>query len=198
MASSSQGRSKDRVASEQDTLNGMPIMFFAQPHAWETWLSEQHQASRGIWLRMAKKATGIPSITYAQALDVALCYGWIDGQKKTFDDSSWLQKFTPRGPKSMWSKVNREHPAGLHTIERAKADGRWDAAYDSQSRATVPPDFQAALDNNEPAKAFFASLNTTNRYAILWRIQTAKRAETRTKRIEEFIRMLENHEKLHP
>ena len=140
---------------------------------------------------------------------MALCYGWIDGQKKSYDDSSWLQKWTPRGAKSIWSKINRDKalkliergemkPAGLAEVERARQDGRWEAAYDSHSTATVPSDFQAALDDNAEAGAFFASLNSTNRYAILFRIQTAKKAETRAKRIREFIAMLERHEKLHP
>jgi uncharacterized protein YdeI (YjbR/CyaY-like superfamily) len=140
---------------------------------------------------------------------VALCYGWIDGQKRLYDEASWLQKFTRRGAKSIWSKINREKaealiqsgqmkPAGLAAVESAKADGRWAAAYDSQSTMTVPEDFQAALDSNERAKTFFATLNRTNRYAILFRIQTAKKAETRARRIAEFIAMLERQEKLYP
>src|SRR5262249_39116343 len=153
--------------------------------------------------------SGTASVTYEQALQVALCYGWIDGQKKRYDESSWLQKFTPRGAKSIWSKINREkverliargamQDAGLAAVEQAKRDGRWEAAYDSQSSASVPDDFQAALDQHVAAKAFFATLNTRNRYAILFRIQTAKKAETRAKRIEQFIRMLANHEMLYP
>jgi uncharacterized protein YdeI (YjbR/CyaY-like superfamily) len=140
---------------------------------------------------------------------VALCYGWIDGQKNSYDEDSWLQKFTPRGAKSVWSKINREkvaaltasgqmQPSGLRAVELAKQDGRWDAAYDSQSNATVPEDFQAALDASPQAKSFFATLNSVNRYAILFRIQTAKKAETRLKRIEQFIGMLERNEKLYP
>ncbi|HET9223725.1 MAG TPA: YdeI/OmpD-associated family protein, partial [Roseiflexaceae bacterium] len=139
----------------------------------------------------------------------ALCYGWIDGQKKSHDEASWLQKFTPRGAKSIWSKVNREkalsliesgqmQPAGLAAVESAKQDGRWEAAYDSQSAAGVPDDLQAELDRNPTAKAFFSTLNSRNRYAILFRIQTAKKAETRAKRIQEFVGMLERHEKLYP
>jgi len=182
---------------------------FEQQKDWAAWLDKNHATSPGVWLKLAKKASGIASVNYDEALGVALCYGWIDGQKKSYDESSWLQKFTPRGVKSIWSKVNREKvqqliesgqmkPAGLEAVERAKQDGRWDAAYDSQSRASVPSDFQAELDRNAKAKAFFATLNSTNRYAILFRIQTAKKAETRAKRIEQFIRMLENHEKLYP
>ena len=197
------------MESELDTLNGLPILFFAQPQDWESWLRDHHQDSRGTWVRMAKKDSGTPSITYDQALDVALCYGWIDGQKKTYDATSWLQKFTPRGAKSVWSKVNCEHverltaagrmqPAGLRAVAAAKEDGRWEAAYDSAGKATVPPDFEAALEQNERANAFWSSLNRTNRYAMLWRIQTAKKAATRAQRIEKFIHMLENHEKLYP
>lgn len=184
-------------------------MLFEHQKDWEAWLDQNHAASSGLWLRLAKKASGLNSVSYAEAVEVALCYGWIDGQTKSYDESSWLQKFTPRGAKSIWSKINREKaqkliesgqmkPAGLKAIEAAKQDGRWEAAYDSPSRAIVPSDFQAELDKNAQAKAFFATLNSTNRYAILHRIQTAKKAETRTKRIEQFIRMLEKHEKLYP
>jgi uncharacterized protein YdeI (YjbR/CyaY-like superfamily) len=189
--------------------NDLPVIQFEDQQTWAAWLDENHATSAGLWLRLAKKASGIPSVSYDQALEVALCYGWIDGQKKSDDQTWWLQKFTPRGAKSIWSKVNRQKaqkliesgrmkPAGLEAIERAKQDGRWDAAYDSPSSATVPDDFQAALDKNAQAKAFFATLNSANRYAILFRIQTAKKAETRAKRIEQFIHMLENHEKLYP
>ena len=187
----------------------LPVLLFKQPLEWANWLEQHHAASSGIWLRLAKKASALQSVTYAEALDVALCYGWIDGQKKSYDESSWLQKFTPRGEKSIWSKVNREkaqaliasgkmRPAGLRAVEVAKQNGRWDAAYDSQSSATIPDDFQAALDHSAKAKAFFATLNSANRYAILFRLQTAKKAETRAKRIQQFIHMLENHEMLHP
>jgi uncharacterized protein YdeI (YjbR/CyaY-like superfamily) len=187
----------------------LPIILFEDQAAWAAWLEQHHADSRGLWLRHAKKAADLTSVSYAEALDTALCYGWIDGQKKSYDDSSWLQKWTPRGAKSIWSKINREkalkliesgamQPAGQIQVERAKQDGRWDAAYDSHSRATVPDDFQAALDGNAEAKAFFATLNSTNRYAILFRIQTAKKAETRAKRIREFIGMLERKEKLYP
>jgi uncharacterized protein YdeI (YjbR/CyaY-like superfamily) len=197
------------MASTGKTAKELPVILFAQPSDWEAWLSEHHTSSPGLWLRLAKKASGIQSITYAEALDVALCYGWIDGQKKSYDESTWLQKFTPRGARSIWSKVNREktvslieggrmRPAGLAAIESAKRDGRWEAAYDSQGAASVPDDLQAELDRNPAAKAFFATLNSRNRYAILFRIQTAKRAETRAKRIQEFIGMLERHETLYP
>ena len=192
-----------------NTLNDLPVMLFKQQKNWAAWLDKTHAASAGVWLRLAKKASGLQSVSYGEALEAALCYGWIDGQKKSYDTSSWLQKFTPRGAKSIWSKVNREKaqkliesgqmkPAGLKAIEAAKQDGRWEAAYDSPSGATVPSDFQAELDKNAQAKAFFATLNSTNRYAILHRIQTAKKAETRTKRIQQFIEMLEKKEKLYP
>ena len=184
------------------------VLLFADQQAWATWLAENHTTSTGLWLQLAKKASGLTSVSYAEALDVALCYGWIDGQKQSYDEDSWLQKFTPRGTKSIWSKINREkvaqlierglmQPTGIAAVESAKQDGRWDAAYDSARTMTVPDDFQAALDQSAPAAAFFATLNSANRYAILWRIQTAKKAETRTKRIEQFIQMLENKEKLH-
>jgi len=196
------------VESSQNTHNGLPILLFERQDDWAAWLDEHHASSAGVWLRLAKKASDLQSLSYAEALDVALCYGWIDGQKNSYDESSWLQKFTPRGARSIWSKINREKaqqliesgkmkPAGLKAIESAKNDGRWDGAYDSQSRATVPSDFQAALDGNPEASAFFATLNSVNRYAILFRIETAKKPETRAKRIQEFIRMLERHEKLH-
>jgi uncharacterized protein YdeI (YjbR/CyaY-like superfamily) len=197
------------VTSKKATRIDIPILLFEHKEDWEVWLDQNQAASPGVWLQLAKKASGLLSVTYDEALEVALCYGWIDGQKKSFDETTWLQKFTPRGVKSIWSKINRGKaqkliesgqmkPAGLAAVERAKQDGRWDAAYDSPSGATVPSDFQAALDRNEQAKAFFATLNRSNRYAILFRIQTAKKVETRAKRIEEFIRMLEKNEKLYP
>jgi uncharacterized protein YdeI (YjbR/CyaY-like superfamily) len=186
----------------------IPILPFASKKRWSNWLARQHDKSSGVWLKLAKKGSEIPSVTYDEALEVALCYGWIDGQKKGFDDKYWLQKFTPRGLKSIWSKINtgkaekliksgEMKPAGLKAIEAAKQDGRWDAAYESQKNISVPDDFQAALDENSKAKAFFATLNSVNRYAILFRIHNAKRAETRTRRIRQFVEMLENGEKLH-
>lgn len=185
-----------------------PILLFADADEWASWLAEHHESARGVWLRLAKKAAELSSVSYAQALDVALCYGWIDGQKKSHDADSWLQKFTPRGKRSVWSKVNREKvetlvaagrmmPAGLAAVEAAKGDGRWDRAYDSPSTATVPDDFQAAMDAAPDAAAFFATLNGQNRYAILWRIQTAVKPETRARRIEQFVAMLARRETLH-
>ncbi len=185
----------------------LPIILFEQPKDWQLWLDQNHATSAGVWLRLTKKASGLPCVTYAEALTVALCYGWIDGQSKSFDDTSWLQKFTPRTPKSIWSKINREkalqliqegqmQPAGLQAIERAQQNGQWEAAYDSPRTATIPEDFQAELDRNPQAQAFFATLKSSNRYAILFRIQTAKKAETRARRIQQFITMLEKNEKL--
>jgi len=187
----------------------LPIVQFKSQKEWATWLGKNHAKSTGVWLQIAKKASGIASVTYAEALDVALCYGWIDGQKDSYDDQSWLQRFTPRGPKSIWSKMNREHvarlikagkmtPAGQKAIDAAKADGRWDAAYDSQSKATVPADLQAELDKYPKAKAFFATLKSANRYAILFRLHTAKKPETRAKRLAQFVEMLEKGKTMYP
>jgi uncharacterized protein YdeI (YjbR/CyaY-like superfamily) len=185
-----------------------PVEFFADAVAFEKWLAKNHAKAPGVWLRFAKKGSGITSLDYKGALDVALCYGWIDSQSKSIDATWYQQKFTPRGPKSIWSKVNREKiaaleavgrvkPSGIAEVERAKADGRWDAAYDSPRNATVPDDLQTALDASPRARDFFATLNGANRYAVLWRIQTAKRAETRAKRIAELVAMLERGEKIH-
>lgn len=183
-------------------------MQFKNEKAWTIWLEENHASSPGLWLKLAKKDSGFPSVTYPEALEVALCYGWIDGQKKAFDESWWLQKFTPRGPKSIWSKINREKaealiksgemkPAGMKAIEAAKKDGRWEAAYESQSKIEVPGDLQEELDRNPKAKAFFETLKGANRYAILFRIHNAKKPETRAKRIQQFIGMLERGETVH-
>src|SRR6266498_4533161 len=185
----------------------LPLLPFENKKRWTDWLAKQHDKSAGVWLKLSKKDSGIPSITYEEALDVALCYGWIDGQKKGFNDKFWLQKFTPRGPKSIWSKINTEkaekliasgkmQPAGLKAIELAKQDGRWDAAYESQKTISVPEDFQAALDKSQKAQAFFATLNSVNRYAILFRVHNARRPETRQKRIQQLIEMLERNEKV--
>lgn len=189
-------------------MTQLPVLLFPDPKAWSVWLEEHHATSPGIWLRIAKKSAALKSVTYAEALETALLYGWIDGQKKSFDDASWVQKFTPRGPRSIWSKINREkaealiaggrmQPAGLAAVEQAKQNGRWDAAYDRQGAATVPADLQAALDESPRAKAFFATLNSVNRYAILFRIQTVKKAETRAKKIQQFVKMLEEEKKIH-
>ena len=187
----------------------LSIIPFASPGDWEAWLAKHHATSDGLWLKISKKGSGISSVTYAEALDVALCYGWIDGQKGKFDDDYYLQRFTPRRPRSKWSKINRGKvtklieegkmkPAGLREVEKAKADGRWDAAYESQSNATVPEDLRRELDENPEAAAFFETLNSTNRYAILYQIEEAKKPETRTRRIEKFVAMLSKHEKPYP
>jgi uncharacterized protein YdeI (YjbR/CyaY-like superfamily) len=187
----------------------LPTLSFASPRAFSEWLAGNHASSRGVWLKLARKGSGTASITYPEAIDVALAWGWIDGQKQRGDAASWLQKFTPRGAKSVWSRINREkalkqiaagtmQPSGLAEVERAKQDGRWDAAYDPPSRATVPDDLQAALAKNPRAAAFFRTLNARNRYAVLWRVQTAEKVETRRKRIAEFVAMLARGEKVHP
>jgi uncharacterized protein YdeI (YjbR/CyaY-like superfamily) len=181
---------------------------FKDQTAWSDWLDKNHARSSGIWLRLAKKNSGLNSVTYAEALDIALCYGWIDGQKKPENDRTWLQRFCPRSPKSNWSKINckkalaliesgRMMPPGHQAIEQAKSAGRWDSAYDSPRGATVPADFQAALDSSPRANSFFKNLDRANRYAILFRIQTGKRPETRERNIQKFIAMLERGEKIH-
>jgi len=186
----------------------LPTLPFASKKEWTNWLARQHDKSAGIWMKIAKKGTGVASVTYEEALDVALCYGWIDGQKAGFDSQYWLQKFTPRGPKSIWSQINREKserliasgemkPPGFRAIEAAKQNGRWDNAYAGQKTIVVPDDFQSELDDHPGAKAFFGTLNSVNRYAILFRIQNVKKPETRSKRIRQFIEMLERGEKLH-
>jgi uncharacterized protein YdeI (YjbR/CyaY-like superfamily) len=175
---------------------------------WAAWLKEHHATSHGVWLRIAKKDSGERSVSYAEALDAALCQGWIDGQKKSLDERHWLQRFTPRSARSIWSKRNRDRAlqlvkagrmraAGRAEIERAQKDGRWEVAYDGAAGATVPPDLQAALDTSPGAAAFFAALDSTNRYAILFRTHNAKRPETRARRIAQFVAMLARGEKIH-
>ncbi len=186
----------------------LPILPFSGKKKWADWLATEHDKSVGVWLKLAKKDSGIPTITYEEALDIALCYGWIDGQKKGFDEQHWLQKFTPRGPKSIWSKINTEgaerliangemRPAGTKAIELAKQDGRWAAAYASQKNIDMPEDFQTALDKNKKAKAFFATLKSAERYSFLFRIHHAKKPETRARKIQQFIELLERGEKIH-
>jgi uncharacterized protein YdeI (YjbR/CyaY-like superfamily) len=185
------------------------ILQFPDRGSWSAWLERNHGKSTGNWVRLAKKSSPIPLLAYADALEVALCYGWIDAQKKGESETAWLQRFTPRAKKSIWSKINcakalalieagAMQPAGLREVARAQEDGRWDAAYDSHRTAVVPEDLQDALDASPPAQAFFATLNSTNRYAILFRVQTTKTAITRAKRIRQFIEMLEKHEVIHP
>ena len=178
-----------------------PIVQFKSAKAWEAWLSKHYGRSDGVWLRFAKKASGIPSPTYDEALDVALCWGWIDGLKNTYDDKTWVQRFTPRRPRSKWSKRNQDKiqtltragrmkAAGLKEVENAKRDGRWARAYGSPATIRVPPDLRAALAKNPRAKATFATLLRRYRYAILFRLWDAKRPETRKKRLTDFVARL--------
>jgi uncharacterized protein YdeI (YjbR/CyaY-like superfamily) len=203
------GRAGRRASHDPTATNDLPVLSFATTRAWSAWLALHHASSRGVWLKIAKKGSKSASVNYAEALEVALVWGWIDGQKGKLDDAWWLQRFTPRGPKSIWSKTNREKavalieagkmkPPGHAEVERAKRDGRWEAAYASQSRATVPPDLAKALAANPRAARFFETLESHNRYAILFRVHTAKKRETRAARIEKYVAMLERHEKLHP
>lgn len=192
------------TSNKQDT----PTRSFASAADWHKWLAAHHATSDGIWLRIYNKESGQETVTYAGALDEALCYGWIDGQKKKFDAHSWVQKFTPRRARSIWSKRNIEHierltsqqrmkAAGLKAFEEAKKDGRLDAAYDSPSNSSIPDDLLILLEKNPAAKAFFHSLNKTNKYAITWRLQTAKKPETRQKRMNIILDMLTKGEKFH-
>ena len=182
-----------------------PTLPFESKKKFAEWLAKNHDKSAGVWMKLAKKATGILSVTYAEAVEVALCYGWIDGQAGSFDEQYFLQKFTPRRPKSIWSKINVEKverliasgemkPSGLKAVEAAKQDGRWAAAYSSPKNIVVPEDFQSALSKNKKAKTFFESLTGSKRYSFLFRIETAKKAETRMKRILQFVEMLEKGE----
>ena len=185
-----------------------PVRFFSGQRQWEEWLETNHRKSDGVWLRLAKKGSGLSSVSYGEALEVAICYGWIDGQKRPESEQAWLQRFAPRSAKSVWSKINREKSlalieqgrmkaAGLEAIESAKKNGRWESAYDSPKAAEVPDDLQAALDVNPGAREFFLSLDRANRYAILFRIQTVKKAATREAKIRQFVEMLERKERIH-
>lgn len=188
--------------------DGRPVIAFPSAPAWHDWLAEHHSTADGLWVKFAKKGSGVESVTYAEAIEVALCYGWIDGHKRSLDARFWLQRFTPRAPRSRWSKINcakaaalietgMMKPAGLQEIERAKADGRWDSAYAPQRTAGVPEDLQRELDLDHRARDFFASLDAHNRYAILYRIQDAKRPETRARRIATYVHMLSEHKKIY-
>lgn len=187
---------------------GLPIIGFAEAGAFDAWLAAEPRDSKGLWLKLGKKGAGVASLSKAEAIDAALCHGWIDGQLDKYDEMHWLVRFTPRKRASKWSEVNRRRaleliaegrmrPAGLAEIEAAKADGRWDAAYAPASTAQVPPDLQAALDAAPKAASFFATLKGANRYAIIYRIGTAKKEETRARRIADFIAMLERGETVH-
>ena len=186
-----------------------PLIPFESKEAFAAWLDEHHGDEDGLWLKVAKKASGIPTITHAEALELALCHGWIDGQRKALDEQFFIQRFTPRRARSRWSKINRDKaeqliaegrmtPAGMREVERARADGRWDAAYESQRNITVPADLQRELDRDPKAREFFESLNSQNRYAILYRLHDAKRPETRERRLTQFVAMLKEGKKLHP
>jgi uncharacterized protein YdeI (YjbR/CyaY-like superfamily) len=186
----------------------LPVLTFASKDEFAAWMAEHHASADGLWIKVAKKGSGVPSVNTPEALDIALCHGWIDGQRKSLDETHFLQKYTPRRARSRWSKVNvakvqaliergEMQPAGYAEIERAKADGRWDAAYDPPSRIQVPPDLQAELDADPAAAAFFASLDSQSRYAILYRLHDAKRPETRARRLEQFVAMLKRSERIH-
>ena len=185
-----------------------PKRLFKDQKAWAEWLEKNHSRTSGFWLRIVKKNSGLKSVSYQEALETALCFGWINGQKLPENERTWLQRFVPRSEKSIWSKINcekalaliqsgRMEVAGLQAIEHAKKNGRWDSAYDSPSRASVPADFAAALGDHPRAKEFFENLDRANRYAILFRIQNVEKAETRARKIKQFIEMLECHEKIH-
>jgi uncharacterized protein YdeI (YjbR/CyaY-like superfamily) len=186
----------------------LPVLLFATPADLEAWLEQNHAESDGVWLKIAKKGAPEPSVTYAEALDLALCFGWIDSKKRGHDDQHFLQRFTPRRPRGRWSRINREkaealvdggamRPAGLAEVEAAKADGRWEAAYEGQRTAAVPADLQRELDANPVAREFFAGLDSANRYAIIYRLNDAKKMETRERRLRKFVAMLERGEKIH-
>jgi uncharacterized protein YdeI (YjbR/CyaY-like superfamily) len=185
----------------------LPILSFASAVEMEDWLEGNHAGSDGIWLKIGKKGSGIASVTYAEALKLALCFGWIDSQKRGFDERYFLQRFTPRRPGGRWSRINRKkaealiasgamRPAGLLEVEAARGDGRWEAAYAGQRTAKVPDDLQRELDRNEAARDVFAKLDSANRYAILYRLEDAKKPETRARRLRKFVAMLERGEKI--
>jgi uncharacterized protein YdeI (YjbR/CyaY-like superfamily) len=207
--STAAARKTDKTAAKAERIVDDAPVECANAAALKRWYKSHHATHAGVWLRIAKKASGIASIDHPEALEIALCFGWIDGQRKSDDEQYFLQRFTPRTARSTWSKINRDkvlklidegrmQPAGLAEIERARADGRWDAAYDAQSVATVPPDLQAALDANKKAAKFFATLDSRNRFAVLFRTQGAKKPETRARRIEKFVEMLAKGEKIYP
>jgi len=198
----------DSMASPKTKID-LPVLAFASSAEWEAWLAAQPATSKGVWLKLAKAASGIPSVSKQEAIDGALCHGWIDGQLDKFDADHWLIRFTPRRPNGVWSRINRERalvlielgrmrPAGLKEIERAKHDGRWEAAYAQQRKATVPDDLQSALDRKPAAKRHFEKLDSHNRYAILYRVQGAKKPETRAQRIEKYVTMLARGETIYP
>jgi uncharacterized protein YdeI (YjbR/CyaY-like superfamily) len=186
----------------------LPILLFADRAEFEAWLEENHAAPAGIWLKMAKKGAAEPSVTYDEAVELGLCFGWIDSQKRGLDGEHFLQRFTPRRPRGRWSKINREkaqalidagrmRPAGMVEVEAARADGRWESAYEGQRNATVPDDLKRELARNAAAREFFEGLDSANRYAIIYRINDIKKPETRERRLRKFVAMLERGEKIH-
>ena len=187
----------------------LPVLPFPTSESWDEWLAEHHESSDGLWVKIAKKATGIETVAYPEVLEIALSYGWIDGQRRALDETWFLQKFTPRRARSRWSRINRDKaielidsgrmkPAGVREVERAKADGRWDAAYASPSNIELPDDLERELEADPAAREFFESLDSQNRYAILYRLHDAKRPETRARRLEQYVTMLKEGRKLHP
>jgi uncharacterized protein YdeI (YjbR/CyaY-like superfamily) len=195
-------------ASERVVADDLPVLLFSTPSECEAWFEESHAESDGFWLKIAKKGSGGTSISYAEGLELALCFGWIDSQKRGLDEKFFLQRFTPRRPRGRWSKINREkveallergamRPAGLAEVEAAKADGRWEAAYEGARTAKVPADLQRELDHSEAAREFFATLDSSNRYAVIYRLNDAKKPETRERRLRKFVAMLERGEKIH-
>lgn len=203
------GRGQNPVKTTNGKSNTLePVRLFASQKAWRTWLEKNHRKSKGLWLRLAKKGSVLNSVSYGEALETALCHGWIDGQKRPDSEQAWLHRFVPRSARSIWSKINREkalaliaqgrmQAAGLEAIEMARKNGRWESAYDSFKTAEVPQDLQAALDANPRAHEFFLSLDRANRYAVLFRIQTVKKAATRAGKIRQFVKMLERNERIH-
>ncbi len=206
---SDKGEGGIRAPTAGTTAKDLPVLAFATARAWSEWLEAHHASSRGLWLKIAKKGAGAASVTYAEALDGALAWGWIDGQKGTLNDVWWLQRFTPRTAKSPWSKINRAKAQaliaagtmeihGFAEVERAKRDGRWERAYDGARSSSVPADLVAAFARNARARKFFETLDGANRYAILYRVQTAKKPETRIERITRFVALCARHETIHP
>jgi uncharacterized protein YdeI (YjbR/CyaY-like superfamily) len=208
MSATKKSLTRPRRAPKASAKSELPVLSFTTSAKFAAWIKSQPAPSPGLWLRLGKKTSALKTLSYQEALDVALAWGWIDGQLKPHDQDSWLRRFTPRGARSIWSKINRDkalaliasgqmRAAGLAEVERAKKDGRWQAAYDSPSNAKAPPDFSAALAKSKRASAFFKALESHNRYALLFRIQAAKKPETRARKIREFVAMLEREEKIH-
>lgn len=208
-ALSGKGESERRASQVETVAKDLPVLSFATARAWSEWLEAHHASSRGVWLKIAKKGAGAESVTYAEALDGALAWGWIDGQKATLNDVWWLQRFTRRTAKSPWSKINCAKAEalmaagtmqipGFAEVERAKRDGRWERAYHGSRSATLPADLAAAFARNARARKFFETLDSANRYAILYRVQTAKKPETRAERITRFVALCARHETIHP